>query len=196
MGNTQPKLVSTVLQRITMRSNANPKMRFTHLMGHINEQNLKEVFYELKRRASPGVDRVTWYEYEMHLDKNVAQLIVAMKNFSYRPRPVREALIPKAGEKDAKRPLGICTIEDRMVQKLMAKLIEAVFEPHFLGCSYGFRPKRGCIDAVRDVMAKMSSTPTSTVLDIDIKNYFGNIPQDKLLECLRMKISTRSYSAM
>lgn len=107
---------------------------------------------------------------------------------AYRPGPVREVLIPKEGKPGATRPLGISNFEDKIVQKMTQKVLESIYEPLFLNCSYGFRPGRGCHDAIEALSKHMYESEIQTVIDIDLKNFFGTIDHKILEEILRQKI--------
>jgi group II intron reverse transcriptase/maturase len=111
-----------------------------------------------------------------------------MKRMAYRPQPIRQALIPKEGQPGATRELGISILEDKIVQKMMQKVLESIYEPLFLDCSYGFRPGRGCHDAVKALYQHLYRQDVQMIIDVDLANFFGTIDQYQLLELLREKI--------
>lgn len=111
-----------------------------------------------------------------------------MKTMSYRPGPVREVLIPKEGKPGATRPLGISNFEDKLVQLMTSKVLGAIYEPTFRDCSYGFRPGRSCHTAVKALSTYLFKKQCKVVIDVDLKNYFGTINHDKLVEFLRLRI--------
>src|SRR6202035_3446726 len=154
--------------RIALLSRDDPRRRFESLMHHFNEESLKECFHELDGKKAVGVDGINKETYGKDLDQNLSTLITQMKNMAYRPRPVREVLIPKEGNPGAIRPLGISGFEDKIVQKMMQKILESIYDPIFLNCSYGFRPGRGCHDAIRDLQHYLYKNETQIIIDIDL----------------------------
>ena len=108
---------------------------------------------------------------------------------AYRPGPVREVLIPKDGKPGAKRPLGISNLEDKIVQSMMQKVLESIYEPVFLECSHGFRPGKSCHTAIQALQKYLYENTVQTVIDIDLKNFFGSIDHEKLKDILRIKIN-------
>jgi RNA-directed DNA polymerase len=138
-------------------------------------------------KKAAGVDHVTPEHYERDLRQNVRQLASELESGAYRPRPVRRTWIPKPGSRE-KRPLGIPTVRDRVVQSALRDVIEPIFERDFAEHSYGFRPGRGCKDALRRVDALVKEGYTF-VLDVDLKSYFDTIPHQPLLDRVRQKVS-------
>jgi len=117
-----------------------------------------------------------------------------MKAMAYRPGPVKEVLIPKEGGKPgATRPLGISGFEDKIVQKMTQQILESIYDPIFLNCSYGFRPGKGCHDAIRDLQHYLHASETQTVIDIDLKNFFGTIDHEMLESILKEKIKDTKF---
>jgi group II intron reverse transcriptase/maturase len=116
-----------------------------------------------------------------------------MKRMAYRPGPVREVLIPKPGRPKEKRPLGICNFEDKIVQKMMQKVLESIYEPLFLDVSYGFRPGRGCHDAVKALRQHLFQQNVQTVIDVDLSNFFGTIDHGEMEKILREKIKDKRF---
>ena len=108
---------------------------------------LKQCHKELDGSKAVGIDKVTKAEYEEHLEENLTNLVSRLKNKAYKPLPSLRVFIPKANGK--KRPLGIASYEDKIVQLAVKKILEAIYEPRFLNCMYGFRPNRGCHDAIK-----------------------------------------------
>jgi RNA-directed DNA polymerase len=140
---------ATQLTRIAWLSARDTQKTFQSLMHHFNETSLKACFHQLDGRKAVGVDGVTKAAYAQHLDDNLTDLVARMKRMAYRPGPVRQVLIPKAGAPHATRPLGISNLEDKVVQLMMHRVLESIYEPLFLDCSYGFRLGRGCHEALR-----------------------------------------------
>jgi group II intron reverse transcriptase/maturase len=116
-----------------------------------------------------------------------------MKRMAYRPSPVRRVLIPKEGKPNATRPLGISNFEDKIVQKMMQRILESIYEPLFLDCSYGFRPGRGCHDAIRALYQHLYGNYVQTVIDVDLSSYFDSIDHEYLSVLLRMKIRDKRF---
>lgn len=150
-------------------------------------ENLREGFRQVKRnKGCPGIDRQTITEFEAQLDQNLAKLAQELRTGKYRPQPVHRIWIPKPGRSE-KRPLGIPTVRDRVVQAAIRNVVEPIFEPGFAEQSYGFRPGRGCLDAVLLVDALLKAGHTY-VLDADIKSCFDSIPHEPLLNLVEAKI--------
>jgi len=143
--------------------------------------NLRKAFARVKANGgAAGVDHVTVEEFERHLEANLEKLSQTLHDGSYRPQPIRRVWIPKPGTSE-KRPLGIPTVRDRVVQAALRAVLEPIFERDFAAQNYGFRPKRGCKDALRrvDTLLKQGH---NWVVDADLKSYFDTIPHSALLE--------------
>ena len=134
--------MGTKLERIAEISATTKRPEFTSLYHLINAELLKQCHRELDGKKAVGIDKVTKEEYGKHLESNIADLVQRLKSKSYKPLPTRRVYIPKANGK--LRPLGIVSYEDKIVQLAVKKILEAIYEPKFLNCMYGFRPKRGC----------------------------------------------------
>ncbi len=184
---------ATKLARIAWLSGRDRGRRFDCLMHHIDRETLTACFHELDRKKAVGADGITKEEYGAKLDANLTNLLDRMKRMAYKPGPSRQVLIPKEGKPGATRPLAISNFEDKLVAKAMAKVLEKVYEPIFLGCSYGFRPEMSCHDAIRALQHHLFSHPVATVIDVDLANYFGSIRPDQLLNILRLKISDERF---
>lgn len=153
--------------------------------------NLRAAFAKVKaNRGSAGVDRQTIKMFEADLEENLTYLAETLRNGSYRPKAIRRVWIPKPGKKE-KRPLGIPTIRDRVVQTALRNVLEPIFERTFAEHSYGFRPGRGCKDALRRVDALLREG-YHYVVDADLKSYFDTIPHQQMMDLVRAKISDRS----
>lgn len=179
----------TKLKRIAWLSAHDPKKKFDQLMHHFNEGSLAACFHELDGKKAVGIDGIDKSRYGENLDDNLKDLIARMKRMAYQPAPVRQKLIPKEGKPGATRPLGISNFEDKLVQKMMQKVLESIYEPLFLDCSFGFRPKRGCHDAIRALHQHLYRYEVQTVLDVDLANFFGTIDHSLLLDVLKEKIN-------
>jgi RNA-directed DNA polymerase len=154
----------------------------------ISQGNLKSAFAQVKRnKGSAGVDRVTIRMFEAHLEENLQRLTVSLQEGSYIPQAIRRVWIRKPGSKD-KRPLGIPTVRDRVVQAALRNVLEPIFERDFAAQSYGFRPQRGTKDALRRV-AELLKAGYVHVMDADLQSYFDTIPRQPLLEQVRGKVA-------
>jgi len=174
-------------------SRENPNCEIKWLMPHYNQESLKGCFGELDGKKAVGADRISKDEYGVNVDSNTANLIDRMKTMSYRPGPVREVLIPKEGKPGATRPLGISNFEDKMVQRMTSKILEAIYEPTFRNCSYGFRPNRDCHMAVKNLCNSIHKNQYEVVIDVDLKNYFGTLDHGTLLEFLKLRIKDERF---
>jgi group II intron reverse transcriptase/maturase len=162
-------------------------------MHHFDEGALKRCFHALDGRKAVGIDGVTKAQYGERLDENLRELVTRMKRMAYRPQPVRQVLIPKEGKPGAIRPLGISILEDKIVQKRMQEVLEGIYEPLFLDCSYGFRSGRGCHDAIKALYQQLYKNDVQTVIDIDLANYFGTISYQLLVRMLSKKIGDKRF---
>ena len=183
----------TALSRIAWRSSQDRAQVFHSLMHHINEGSLRNCYQQLDGKKAVGTDGITKAEYGERLEANLQALLERMKRMAYRPGPVREVLIPKEGKPGATRPLGISNFEDKLVQKRIQEILEAIYDPIFLDCSYGFRPGRGCIDAIRALNIHLYQNEVETVIDIDLANFFGSIDHELLTEMLKQKIKDSRF---
>ncbi len=192
-----PELRSTTetrLERIAWLSSRDPRKVFGQLMHHFNEASLEVCFHELNGRKAVGIDGIKKSQYAEHLTENLKGLVQRMKRMAYRPEPIREVLIPKEGGKaGAVRPLGISNFEDKLVQKMMHKVLESIYEPLFLNCSYGFRPGRGCHDAIRALHQYLYANEVEKVVDVDLANFFGTADHKIIEEILREKIKDQKF---
>jgi group II intron reverse transcriptase/maturase len=186
-------ITRTKLNRIALLSNGDAGRSFESLMHHFNQESLKECFHELDGKKAVGVDGINKETYGKELDQNISTLIAKMKKMAYRPGPVREVLIAKEGKPGATRPLGISGFEDKIVQKMMQKILESIYDPIFLNCSYGFRQGRGCHDAIRDLQHYLYANETQTIIDIDLQNFFGTIDHEILEGILKEKIKDTKF---
>ena len=182
---------ATKLKRVAQLSGENPRMEFKWLMPHVNKEFLIGCFNELDGRKAVGADRMTKEEYGKDLEKNIEDLIFRMKEKSYYPSPVREVLIPK--DKGKYRPLGISNLEDKLVQLAFSKILEAIYEPIFEDCSFGFRRGRSCHDAIRSCQQYILRNQVNIIIDVDFENFFGEIHHKKLVALLRMKIKDERF---
>jgi len=136
------------------------------------------------------VDGVTYQEYETDAERNIRQLHQRLKEGTYQAQPLRRIYIPK--ENGKKRPISIPALEDKIVQKAVAEVLNAIYEQDFLGCSYGFRPGRGAHQALDEVGRAICRRPTGWILELDITAYFDSMVRDQLMELVGKRVSDRS----
>ena len=181
--------VSQALERIRQVARERKKERFTALFHHINTELLTEAFFELEKNAAPGVDRLTWKDYEADLERNLEDLHDRVQRGAYRALPSRRVYIPKPDGRQ--RPLAVAALEDKIVQRAIVALLNAIYEEDFLGISYGFRPGRGAHDALDALCVGIGSRKVSFILDADIRSFFDEISQDWLIRFLEHRIGDR-----
>lgn len=182
---------NTKLKRIAWLSSKDKSKRFNNLMHLFNEESLISCYQELDGKKAIGLDKVSKADYGEKLQENILSLVTRMKSMSYRPGNIKEVKIPKEGCPGKYRTLGISNFEDKIVQKMMQKVLEAVYDPLFLEGSYGFRPGIGCHDALRGLMTHLYGNEVESVIDIDLANFFGTIDRKLMVEILQEKIQDK-----
>ena len=186
--------VFKALKRIRAASIRNRDISFTALFHHLSKSMLIQAFYKLRKDAASGCDKVTWEDYEKNLGENIENLRKRLISWSYYPKPVRRTYIPKAS--GGLRPLGICAIEDKIVQYALKMILENIYEPRFKGMSYGFRPKTRAHDALDAVYLAITTKNVNYILDADIVGCFDNINRNILLEILKDNIGDKRILAL
>ena len=184
-------ITPTKLALISERARKEPKYQFTSLAHLLNERFLKECYYSLGRDRASGIDGVSWKEYGKHLDENLNNLVTRMKAKRYKPLPAKRVYIPK--NEHEKRPLGLPSLEDKIVQKGISHILEAIYEADFSDCSYGFRPNRNCHQAINAVDKTIMTKPINYVIEADIKGYFDNVSHEWMMEFLKVRIKDPSF---
>ena len=179
--------VSPGLDRVRDAARQRKKERFTALLHHVTVDLMRDAFLGLKRRAASGVDGVTWQDYEADLEDNLQALHARVHRGTYRALPVRRKFIPKPGT-DKQRPLGIAALEDKIVQRAVVTVLNAIYEEDFLGFSYGFRPGQGQHDALDALSVAISETRVNWILDADIRSFFDGLSQEWLVRFLEHRI--------
>lgn len=179
-------IVDTKLLKIAEISKNNRKETFDNLIRFVNKDTLRKCFEEVDGKKAKGIDKVSKEEYGLQLEQNLEELITRMKAMQYRPQPVKRVNIPKGDGKT--RPLGISTFEDKLVQMQIHKILEAIYEPIFLSCSYGFRPKKSCHNAVEDLYQYLDKNKVEIIIDVDLEGYFNTIDHKTLVMFLEHKI--------
>ena len=179
--------VSRELDRVREVAVREKDARFTALLHHVTQARLWAAFASLREDAAPGADGVRWYEYAQDLGANLEDLHARVQSGRYRATPVRRVHIPKPDGQ--LRPLGVASLEDKIVQRALAEVLNAVFEADFKGFSYGFRPGRKPHDALDALAAGICQRKVSWVLDADVRDFFGSLDRDWLGKFLRHRIA-------
>jgi group II intron reverse transcriptase/maturase len=175
------------LERVRERAKAEKKERFTALLHHVDVDLLRTAYSRLKRDAAPGVDGMTWGQYEQNLEGNLVDLHARVHRGAYRAQPSRRKFIPKADGRE--RPLGIAALEDKIVQRAVVEVFNAIYEEDFLGFSYGFRPKRGQHDALDALAVGITQTKVNWILDVDVRAFFDTVSHEWLIRFVEHRIA-------
>lgn len=183
--------VEAKLSQLADLARERPKHKYTTLAFMLNEGFLARCYRNLGRDRAPGVDGETWKEYGQELDVRLRKLVNRMKSKQYNPQPALRVYIPK--DEYSQRPLGIPATEDKVVQKGVSRILEAIYEADFLDCSYGFRPGRSCHDALGAVNRLIEKAPVSYIVEADIKGFFDNVSHEWMMEFLRVRINDPSF---
>jgi group II intron reverse transcriptase/maturase len=179
--------VFTKLERVAKLAKEAPDMAFRNLAHHIDIDWLREAYRRTRKDGAQGVDGQSASEYATNLEANLQSLLNRAKSGTYRAPPVRRVHIPKGSGKET-RPLGIPTFEDKVLQRAVAMLLEAVYEQDFLDCSYGFRPGRSAHQALAALWKQSTVGAGGWVLEIDIRKFFDRLDHEKLREALRRRV--------
>jgi RNA-directed DNA polymerase len=189
-GRTQSReAVSQAQERIREAVDRNKKERVTALLHHVDVDCLRWAFFNLKKRAAPGVDGVTWDQYAEHLEDNLTDLHARVHAGTYRALPSRRRFIPKADGRQ--RPLGIAAIEDKVVQAAVVAILTPIYEAEFLGFSYGFRPGRSQHNALDALAYGIGARKVDWIIDADIRSFFDTISQSWLIRFLEHRVGDR-----
>src|SRR5450755_266140 len=181
--------VSPGLERVRENARTNPKLRFTALLHHITPDLLRVAYFSLTRKAAPGVDGVTWDAYGEDLESKLNDLHGRIHRGAYRALPSRRRMIPKPDGRE--RPLGIASIEDKIVQRAMVEVLNVIYEREFIGFSYGFRPGRIQHDALDALWVWISNTRVNWIVDADISRFFDTVDHDWLIRFVEHRIGDR-----
>lgn len=176
------------LNRVREAAKQDRKMRFTALWHHVYRvDRLREAYFGLKRGSAPGVDGLTWQQYGVHLEENLRGLAERLKAGTYRAKPVRRVYIPKLDGRQ--RPIGVPTLEDKVVQRSCVEVLNAVYETDFLGFSYGFRPGRSQHNALDALTVGLERKKVNWVFDADIRGFYDAIDHDWLVKFIEHRIA-------
>src|SRR3954466_5339530 len=181
--------VSQGLAGVRKAARDRKEMKFTALLHHLTVALLRDSFYALKRKAAPGVDGVTWQEYETGLEGRLADLHSRVHRGAYRAQPSRRVYIPKPDGRQ--RPLGVAALEDKIVQQAVVTILNQIYEEDFRGFSYGFRPGRSQHQALDALSVGITRKKVNWVLDADIRGFFDNLSREWLLKFLQHRVADR-----
>jgi RNA-directed DNA polymerase len=181
--------VPSALDRVRRVAKQDRKVRFTALLHHVDVDRLRAAYWALNPKAASGVDGVTWRDYGQDLEANLRDLHARVHRGAYRARPSRRVYIPKADGRQ--RPLGVAALEDKLLQRAVVEVLNAVFEPDFLGFSYGFRPGRSPHQALDALATGILRRKVSWVLDADIRGFYDAIDHGWLLQFLEHRIADK-----
>ena len=176
------------LDRVRQAARKDRGLRLNALWHHVYDvERLREAYFSLKRTAAPGMDGQTWQHYGQALEENLADLSARLQRGAYRAKPVRRVWIPKADGRE--RPIGVPTLEDKIVQRAAAEVIGAVFDADFKGFSYGFRPARSAHNALDAVVVGLKRKKIGWILDADIRGFFDTIDHGWLMKFVEHRIA-------
>jgi RNA-directed DNA polymerase len=189
--NTYPtqsgKGVSQGLAGVRKAARENKEMKFTALLHHLTVDLLRESLYSLKRKAAPGVDGITWQEYESCLENRLADLHGRVHGGAYRALPSRRVYIQK--EDGRQRPLGVAALEDKIVQQAVVTILNQIYEEDFLGISYGFRPGRSQHDALDALSYALLKKKVNYMVDADIRGFFDNLDKSWMIKFMEHRVA-------
>jgi len=190
MSNTKLKKTLAKLSSISMSAKHNKRREFISLAHHLNVELLKDCYYKLARNKAVGIDKVSWQEYKKDLDNNLKSLVERLKKKKFKPLPAKRVYIPKGnGEL---RPLGISTIENKIVESGMTRILQSIYESDFLNSSFGFRPRRNAHQALNEIDTIIMTQRVSHVVEADIKGFFDNVNHNMLLEFIKIRVKDTS----
>ena len=181
--------MSSDLDRVRQVARKDRDVRFTALLHHVTVERLEAAYRAIRPGAAPGVDGVTWRDYGQNLEENLRELHARVQRGAYRARPSRRVFIPKPDGR--LRPLGVAALEDKIVQRAVVEVLNAVYEEDFLGFSYGFRPGRSPHDALDALFVGITGGKVNWVLDADIRDYFTRLDQSWLVKFIEHRIADK-----
>jgi group II intron reverse transcriptase/maturase len=181
--------VSSDLDRVRRAARKDKDAQFTALLHHVDVDRLRAAYLALRPKAAPGVDGVTWADYGLDLEANLRDLHARVHRGSYRAKPSRRAFIPNADGRQ--RPLGVAALEDKILQRALVEVLNAIYEADFLGFSYGFRPGRSPDDALDALAAGIKTRHVNWVLDADFRDFFTGLDHRWLVRFLEHRIADR-----
>src|SRR5215472_13784315 len=181
-------IVSTKQERIAALAKQSPSMAFTSLAHLMDMDWLTEAYRRTRKDGATGVDGVTADEYEQNLESNLQGLLDRVKSGTYRAPPVRRVHIPKGGSSTETRPIGVPTLEDKVLQRAVAMLLEPIYEQDFYDCSFGFRPGRSAHQALETLWKRTMDSHGGWILEVDIRKFFDTLDHAHLREFLKRRV--------
>ena len=179
--------------RISLKAQ-DKKTIFSNIHTHINVDSLKEAFNALDGKKAIGVDGISKASYKKNLDENLKRLAEAIQRGTYRPKPKREVLIPKANGKT--RPIAIACFEDKLVDWVVGKILSTIYEPIFIRTSFGYRPNKSAADAVNAIYSSLQQNRRQHIVEIDFSSFFNTIPHRRLMDIIGKKIADRRFKGL
>lgn len=174
------------LSLISGHAQRDPVFQFTSLAHLLNIEYLRDCYKSLNRNKAVGIDNVSWEEYGEDLEGKLELLVSRLKRKKYKPLPARRVYIPKG--KTERRPLGISALENKIVERGITWILESIYEQDFLNCSYGFRPKRSCHQALKSLNDLIMFQPVNHIVEADIRGFFDNVSHEKLVDFIQIRI--------
>lgn len=190
MSNTELNKTLSKLSSISYCAKSDSTFEFMSLAHLLNEEFLKDCYLNLDRNKAVGVDRVSWSEYKTDLDNNIETLVSKLKRKAFKPLPARRVYIPKGNGET--RPLGISSIENKIVESGIARILQSIYEADFLDFSYGFRPNKNAHQALKVIGDDINFKPVNHIVEADIKGFFDNVEHDLLLDFIKIRIKDTS----
>ena len=187
-GAQEPDLVSTRRQRIAELAQRDKQLAFTSLNHHLGIDWMREAFWRTRRDGAPGVDGQTAGDYEANLETNLRSLLDRAKSGTYRAPPVRRVHSPKGYGSNETRPIGIPTLEDKILQRAVVMALDPIYEQDFYDCSYGFRPGRSAHTALEDLWRQTMNLAGGWVLEVDIRKFFDTLDHGHLRDLLKQRV--------
>ena len=182
--------VPSAIERVRQVARKDRKQRVTALLHHVYDvERLRTAYLATKRDAAAGIDGETWQHYGERLEENLQELSGRLKRGAYRAKPVRRAYIPKADGRQ--RPLGVPALEDKIVQRAVVEVLNAIYEEDFLGFSYGFRPGRSPHQAVDALTVGITTKKVNWVLDADIRSFFDTLRHEWLVQFVEHRVADK-----
>jgi len=188
VGAMEPKSVLTKQRRIAELTRIHPEVSFTSLAYHIDLEWMHEAYRRTRKDGAVGVDEQTADEYAQELGANLRSLLERAKSGSYKAPPVRRVYITKGSSKKEKRPIGVPTFEDKVLQRVVKMVLEPLYEQEFLDCSYGFRPNRSAHDALKALWKHLMEMGGGWIIDLDIRKFFDTMSHAHLREILKRRV--------
>jgi RNA-directed DNA polymerase len=180
----------TTLDNIAFKAHTHPKHRFQNLYGLLNTDRLYQSWGQLNKQAAPGIDGVTIKDYQQSLSENINRLSQALKQKCYRTNDIKRIFIPKSNGKQ--RPLGLPTVDDKLVQQSVSQILQSIWEQDFMRNSYGYRPKKSAHQAVHSLGLNLQFKGYGYIVEADIKGFFDNIDHDWLMQMLKQRIDDKA----